>query len=150
MPNEPRWLPIDAVIEKNRLEVEETGERHLLRDIGLLEGALGRPQNAFAYGEQDIVALAVRLLAAIAQAHAFEQGNKRTAFGSMWHFLRLNGYDLDIEDSEFWRGRPSNLSSTASAEEEFATRFVPSSSNTPRKLLASPERSRVGSAPMKQ
>jgi hypothetical protein len=37
LPNEPRWLPIDAVIEKNRLEVEETGERHLLRDIALLE-----------------------------------------------------------------------------------------------------------------
>jgi death on curing protein len=87
LPNEPRWLPIDAIIEKNRLEVEETGERHLLRDIGLLEGALGRPQNAFAYGEEDIVVLAVRLLAAIAQAHAFEQGNKRTAFGAMWHFF---------------------------------------------------------------
>jgi death-on-curing protein len=93
LPNEPRWLPIDAVIEKNRLEVEETGERHFLRDTGLLEGALARPQNAFAHGEEDIVILAVRLLAAIAQAHAFEQGNKRTAFGAMWHFLRLNGYD---------------------------------------------------------
>ncbi|HXC29755.1 MAG TPA: type II toxin-antitoxin system death-on-curing family toxin [Stellaceae bacterium] len=125
MPNEPRWLPIDAVIEKNRLEVEETGERHFLRDTGLLEGALARPQNAFAHGEEDIVILAVRLLAAIAQAHAFEQGNKRTAFGAMWHFLRLNGYDLDFEDSEFWEGSTVELIEHRLSEEDFAVQLRP-------------------------
>ena len=40
-------------------------------------------ETRFAYGEEDIVVLAVRLLAAIAQAHAFEQGNKRTSFVAM-------------------------------------------------------------------
>jgi death on curing protein len=125
LPNEPRWLPIDAVIEKNRLEVEETGERHLLRDIGLLEGALARPQNAFAYGEEDIVVLAVGYLAAIAQAHAFEQGNKRTAFGSMWHFLRLNGFDLDVEDSEYWEGPTVKLIEHRLSEAEFAAALRP-------------------------
>jgi death-on-curing protein len=99
LPSEPRWLPIDAVIEKNRLEVEETGE--------------------------DIVVLAVRLLAAIAQAHAFEQGNKRTAFGAMWHFLRLNGYDLAIEDSDFWEGPTVELIEHRLSEEEFAARLRP-------------------------
>ena len=125
LPNEPRWLSIDVAIEKNRPEVEETGERHFLRDIGLLEGALARPQNAFAYGEEDIVVLAVRLLAGIAQAHAFEQGNKRTAFGSMWHFLRLNGYDLDIEDSDYWEGPTVELIEHRLSEEEFAERLRP-------------------------
>jgi death-on-curing protein len=125
LPNEPRWLPIDAVIEKNRLEVEETGERHFLRDTGLLEGALARPQNAFAHGEEDIVILAVRLLAAIAQAHAFEQGNKRTAFGAMWHFHRLNGYDLDFEDSEFWEGSTVELIEHRLSEEDFAVQLRP-------------------------
>jgi death-on-curing protein len=125
LPSEPRWLPIDAVIEKNRLEVEETGERHILRDLVLLEGAMARPQNASAYGEEDIVVLAVRLLAAIAQAHAFEQGNKRTAFGAMWHFLRLNGYDLAIEDSDFWEGPTVELIEHRLSEEEFAARLRP-------------------------
>ena len=125
MPSEPRWLPIDAVIEKNRLEVEETGERHILRDLVLLEGAMARPQNASAYGEEDIVVLAVRLLAAIAQAHAFEQGNKRTAFGAMWHFLRLNGYDLDFEDSEFWEGPTVELIEHNFSEEDFAAALRP-------------------------
>jgi len=82
-----RWLPIEVVAELNRTLVAMTGERHFVRDRGLLESALARPQNAFAYGEDDIVVLAVRLMAGIAQAHAFEQGNKRTAFGSLRLFL---------------------------------------------------------------
>ena len=80
MPNEPNWLPIEAVIEHNRLELAETGEHHFVRDLGLLESALARPRNFFGFGEQDIVVLAVTLMAGIARAHAFEQGNKRRAF----------------------------------------------------------------------
>jgi death-on-curing protein len=125
LPNEPRWLPIEAVIEHNRLEVEETGERHFLRDQGLLESALARPQNAFAYGEEDVVVLAVRLLAGIAFAHAFEQGNKRTAFEAMWHFLRLNGYDLAIEDSALWEVPVIDLIERRSTEGEFALALRP-------------------------
>jgi death-on-curing protein len=67
LPNEPEWLPIGVVIELNQALVAATGERHFLRDRGLLESALARPQNAFAYGEDDIVLLAVRLMAGIAQ-----------------------------------------------------------------------------------
>ena len=119
MPNEPQWLPIEAVIEYNRLEVEATAEHHFVRDLGLLESALARPQNAFAYGEEDIVVLAVRLMAGIAQAHAFEQGNKRTAFEALWHFLRLNGFDLAIEDSEAWAEPVISLIEHRSTEEDF-------------------------------
>jgi death on curing protein len=125
LPNEPRWLPIEAVIQYNRLEVEETGEAHFLRDRGLLEGALARPQNAFAYGEEDVVVLAVRLLAGIAQAHAFEQGNKRTAFEAMWHFLRVNGYDLRIEDSTAWEEPVIALIEHRSSEDEFVALLRP-------------------------
>jgi death on curing protein len=53
--NEPSWLPIEAVIEHNRLEAEATGERHFLRDRGLLESALARPRNFFGFGEEDVV-----------------------------------------------------------------------------------------------
>jgi len=78
--SEPIWLPPAVAIEINVELVAITGEPHFLRDLGALEGALARPQNAFAYGEGDVVALAVRLMAGIAQSHPFEQGNKRTAF----------------------------------------------------------------------
>jgi death on curing protein len=65
------------------------------------------------------------LLAGIAQAHAFEQGNKRTAFEAMWHFLRLNGYDLDIEDSETWEEPVIDLIEHRSTEEKFVALLRP-------------------------
>jgi death-on-curing protein len=105
--------------------MEASGEHHFVRDLGLLESALARPQNAFAYGEEDIVVLAVRLMAGIAQAHAFEQGNKRTAFEALWHFLRLNGFDLAIEDSEAWADRVIGLIEHRSTEEDFARAIRP-------------------------
>ena len=102
MPSEPGWLPVEAVIEHNRIEVEATGERHFVRDHGLLESAMARPRNFFGYGEEDIVVLAVTLMAGVAQAHAFEQGNKRTAFAAMRLFLRANGYDTSFDDTISW------------------------------------------------
>jgi death on curing protein len=125
LPSEPQWLPIEAVIEYNRLEIEATGEHHFVRDLGLLESALARPQNAFAYGEEDIVVLAVRLMAGIAQAHAFEQGNKRTALEALWHFLRLDGFDLAIEDSEAWAGPVISLIEHRSTEEDLVGAIRP-------------------------
>jgi death on curing protein len=119
------WLPIEEVINHNRREVEETGERHFLRDRRLLESALARPQNFFAYGEENIVLLAVYLMSGIARAHAFEQGNKRTAFEAMWHFLRINGYDLAIEDSEVWAEPVTSLIEHRLSEEEFAAALRP-------------------------
>lgn len=125
MPNEPRWLSVETVIGINRSLVEETGEHYFLRDQGLLEGALARPQNAFAYGEDDIVALAVRLMAGIAQCHAFEQGNKRTAFTATRLFLRTNGYDLGFEDSEEWADRMVELIEHRLSEEDFVDALRP-------------------------
>ena len=125
MPNEPEWLPIEVVIELNQALVAATGEHHFLRDLGLLEGALARPQNAFAYGEDDIVVLAVRLMAGIAQAHAFEQGNKRTAFSSLRLFLVPNGFDLAIKDSEIWADAVISLIEHRLTEEDFVRALRP-------------------------
>jgi death-on-curing protein len=125
LPSEPRWLPVGAVIEHNKLEVEATGERHLVRDFGLLESALARPRNAFVYGEQDIVALAVALMAGIAQAHAFEQGNKRTAFAALRLFLLPNGYDLAINDATEWADAVIELVEHRSSEADFVDAIRP-------------------------
>jgi death-on-curing protein len=119
LPSEPQWLPIEAVVKINQAVVAITGEPHFLRDRGLLESAVARPQNAFAYSEEDIVVLAVRLMAGLAQAHAFEQGNKRTAFVAMVQFLNTNGYDLAIEDSLPWAGEIISLVEHRSTEEDF-------------------------------
>ena len=125
MPNEPHWLSLETVIEINRAVVALTGEPHFLRDRGLLEGALARPQNAFAYGEEDVVALAVRLLAGVAQAHAFAQGNKRTCFVAMVQLLNANGYDLTIEDSQRWADEVIALVEHRSTEDDFVRAIRP-------------------------
>jgi death-on-curing protein len=123
--NEPQWLSVETVIEINRAVVLLTGEPHFLRDRGLLEGALARPQNALAYGEEDLVALAVRLLAGIAQSHAFAQGNKRTCFVAMVQFLNANGYDLAIEDSAAWADTIIALVEHRTTEEDFVGNIRP-------------------------
>jgi len=125
LPNDPSWLPIEAVIDYNRLEAEASGEPHFLRDRGLLESALARPRNFFGFGEEDIVVLAAVLMAGVAQAHAFEQANKRTAFEAMWHFLRQNGYDLVIDDTARWADEVIALVEHQSTEEDFVRAIRP-------------------------
>jgi death-on-curing protein len=125
LPSEPQWLPIEAVIDINHMVVAATREPHFLRDRGLLEGALARPQNAFAYGEEDIVVLAVRLMSGLAQVHPFEQGNKRTAFVAMVQFLNANGCDLAIEDTPSWADEIIRLVEHRSTEEDFTRAIRP-------------------------
>ena len=125
MPNEPNWLPVEAVIEHNRWELAETGEGHFVRDRGLLESALARPRNFFGYGEADVVVLAVSLMAGIARAHAFEQGNKRTAFAALRLFLRVNGYDTSFDDTISWADKIIALVEHRATEEEFVRAIRP-------------------------
>jgi death on curing protein len=123
--NEPRWLSVETVIDINRRLVAITSENHFLRDRGLLEGALARSQNAHAYGEADLLALAVRLMAGIVQSHAFEQGNKRTGFVAMIQFLMENDHDGLIEDTRAWADEVISFVEHRLSEEEFADRLRP-------------------------
>ena len=125
MPNEPIWLPVEVVVEHNRLELVDTGEHHFVRDLGLLESALARPRNAFAYGEGDIVVLAVAMMDGVSRAHAFEQGNKRTAFAALRLFLRANGYDTTFNDTIDWADEMVKLLEHQSSEDEFVASIRP-------------------------
>jgi death-on-curing protein len=120
LPNEPIWVPVEAVVEHNRLELADTGEHHFVRDIGLLESALARPRNAFAYGEEGLVVLAVMLMDGVSRAHAFEQGNKRTAFAAMRLFLRANCHDTNFDDTIDWADKMVALLEHDLTEEAFA------------------------------
>ncbi len=86
---------------------------------------MARPQHTFAYGEEDVVALAVRQLAGIAQSHAFTQGKKRTCFVAMVQFLNVNGYDLVIEDAAAWAGEVIGLVEHRISEEELVRAIRP-------------------------
>jgi death-on-curing protein len=136
--NEPGWLSTEAVVEMNRAVVAITGEPHLLRDQGLLKSALARPRNFFGFGEEDIVVLAASLMAEIARAHAFAQGNKRTCFVGMVQLLKINRYDLASKSPGRGPKRSSLLSSIGRARRISCAQFALSSSPTsdPHKWLA--------------
>ena len=87
---EPRWLDPNIVVDFHAEQLALFGGPDGIRDLGLLESALGRPQNKFAYGETDLTALAAAYAFGIARNHPFVDGNKRTALASMIVFLNLN------------------------------------------------------------
>ena len=70
----------------------EHGGSEGVRDEGLLDSALGRPQNLFAYGQPTLFALAASYAFGLVKNHPFIDGNKRTAFVVATTFLELNGY----------------------------------------------------------
>jgi death on curing protein len=93
---EPVWLDTDIVLDIHAEQLAVFGGGDGIRDIGLLESALARPLNKFAYGETDLAALAAAYAFGIARNHPFVDGNKRAAFGSMIVFLGLNEIDLEV------------------------------------------------------
>jgi death on curing protein len=124
--NEPIWLSAAEIVDINRLEVEETGERHFLRQPDLLESAAARPINLWAYeNEEDIVRLAVTLLFGLAKNHAFEQGNKRTALTAALTFIEVNGYRWIKEDDEELGRWVEELTTDQITQGDFAERIRP-------------------------
>lgn len=92
---EPGWIEISEVIALNRGAVALTGETHALINLNALDSAVMSPRNLFHYeNEADLGVLACRLIVAVSRAHAFLQGNKRTAWLSGVMFLNINGYDI--------------------------------------------------------
>jgi death on curing protein len=92
---EPEWLDIDVVLDFHAEQLALFGGADGIRDRGLLESAMARPLNKFAYGEVSMAALAAAYGFGVARNHPFVDGNKRTALASMIVFLGLNGIDLD-------------------------------------------------------
>ncbi len=90
-----------------------------LRDEGLLESALARPENLYSYGEADLHALAASYAFGIAKNHPFLDGNKRTAFLSAFVFLRINGVQLAADEVSATEAVLA-LSSSEMNEAEFA------------------------------
>jgi death on curing protein len=93
--SEPEWLELEIVLDFHAEQLALFGGADGMRDLALLESALARPVNKFAYGETDMAALAAAYGFGIARNHPFVDGNKRTAFASVIVFLGLNGIELD-------------------------------------------------------
>ena len=97
-----KYLTPQNVIQIHFEIVEETGGSQGLRDLGLLESAVLRPQATF--GGKDLYKTLVLKAAAFIHSlllnHVFVDGNKRTATISMIEFLILNGKKFEAENKE--------------------------------------------------
>ncbi len=94
------WIDPDILLAAHDAQLAEHGGASGIRDPGLFESALARPQNLAAYGEPDAAALAAAYAFGIAKNHAFVDGNKRTALVALEYFLELNGILLAADDSQ--------------------------------------------------
>ncbi len=78
--SEPIWLDQSTLQMSHDLQIVRHGGSHGMRDETLLQFALARPQNMYAYGQGDIFDMAASYTFGIAKSHPFIDGNKRTAF----------------------------------------------------------------------
>lgn len=97
---EPVWVLKSAVLAFHLRQLTEHGGGEGVRDEGLLDSALDRPLNKFAYEDPDLFTLAASYAYGIATNHPFVDGNKRTAYVTALTFLRLNGFRVDASQTE--------------------------------------------------
>ena len=88
---------LDEALELHRALIERFGGDAGVRDLGLLQSALGRPQSGY---YETLWLQAAALYQSLAINHPFVDGNKRVAFALTAVFLRLNGHRLTAEPDD--------------------------------------------------
>jgi death on curing protein len=97
---EPYWLTIEECLSLHDLMMADYGGLPGLRDRGMLESALARPLQLFAYGRPNLVDLAAAYAAGIVKNHPFLDGNKRTGFMMGAGFLERNGHVFTATEAD--------------------------------------------------
>lgn len=100
MSKEPKWLSLPAVLAIHGRLLFEFGGAEGVRDQGLLESALARPQHLWRYEEPDIFDLAAAYAFGVINNHPFVDGNKRTAYTAAFVFLSINQYEIAADEGE--------------------------------------------------
>ena len=95
-----RWVDKRALLLLHGESLAEHGGSEGIRDEGLLDSALARPQNLLAYAEPDFAELAASYCVGLAKNPPFVDGNKRVAFLATGLFLYLNGYRLQATQAD--------------------------------------------------
>ncbi|MEA3046470.1 MAG: death on curing protein [Sphingomonadales bacterium] len=119
---EPRWLDAAIALAIHDRQLAEHGGGSGVRDPGLLESALARPLNGWAYGEDDAASLAAAYAFGVVRNHPFVDGNKRTAWVLARAFLALNGHELSVAPAEAIEAMLA-LAAGEMAEDEMADWF---------------------------
>lgn len=115
----PVWVPLAAVLAIHDRQIARHGGASGMRDQALLEMGCARAMNLVAYTDAGLADIAAAYAFGIAKAHAFVDGNKRTAFVTTLTFLRLNGYSFRPSPIEGVR-MMEDLASGQVSEADFA------------------------------
>ena len=91
------YVTLDEALRIHELLIKEFGGATGVRDRGLIESALLRPQTGY-YG--DLIEEAAALWESLAMNHGFVDGNKRVAYACLEMFLQLNGADISATNDE--------------------------------------------------
>jgi death on curing protein len=113
------WVPLAAVLVIHDRQIARHGGASGMRDRALLEMGCARAMNLAAYTESGLAEIAAAYAFGISKAHAFVDGNKRTAFVTALTFLRLNGYSFRPPTIEGVR-MMENLATGEISEADFA------------------------------
>jgi death-on-curing protein len=97
---DPEWVTMPVVLAIHDEQLAVHGGSSGLRDTALLESALGRPQNKWAYEKAELPELAAAYGYGVARNHPFVDGNKRTALLVMYTFLGVNGVDFIVPEAD--------------------------------------------------
>ena len=95
---EPVWVLREVVFLAHEQSLARFGGSSGLRDEGLLDSALGKPLNLFAYGRPTIFDLAASYAFGLVKNHPFLDGNKRAGFIVALTFLQINGWHLQASE----------------------------------------------------
>lgn len=97
--DEPKWITKAVVLAAHDEQLAEHGGQEGLRDEGLLESAIARPENKYSYGETNIFELAAAYAFGLAKNHPFLDGNKRVSLVVSVGFFLLNGFRVTAEEA---------------------------------------------------
>ena len=96
----PQWILRETVLALHERLLAEFGGLNGLRDSGLLDSALARPQQRCAYGQPRLFDLAAAYAFGLVRNHPFLDGNKRIGFTTAVLFLELNGCRFTASEAE--------------------------------------------------
>ena len=99
--SEPIWLTVEIAVAIHDAQLAEHGGPSGIRDAGMLESAIERARNKFAYGEIDMATLAAAYGFGIARNHPFIDGNKRTSLMAIYTFLGVNDVEFIVAEEDF-------------------------------------------------
>ena len=120
------WIDRKLALAIHERQLSEHGGGTGVRDEALLESALARPQQLYAYGDPppDLAALAASLAFGLARNHPFVDGNKRSAHVCYRVFLALNDVQLEASQEEKYTHMLS-LADGSLSEADFAAWLHP-------------------------